>query len=370
MSTNANLSPIFSGQIKSTGPRYCPSIEDKYHRFPDRERHQIFLEPEGNDTAEIYPSGFSSALPLEVQEKAIRTVVGLEKAVITQPGYAIEYDYCLSYQIKPSLETKRISGLFLAGQINGTSGYEEAAGQGIMAGINAALLLANEPPLVLSRAEAYIGVMIDDICTRSLSEPYRMFTSRAEYRLALREDNARDRLSHHAANYGLVGHDETRQFKQLQKNTERAKTQFRTTRVEVAELGVLGERFVKTERTSLENVLKQPHISIEQAMELVPRFCTDADLPPEVVYRSVIQIRYQGYLDKQQREIDKALSVEQMTIPAEFDYAALTGLKTEARDCLIKYRPSSLGQAGRLAGVTPGDVAVLSVFLKREQGKA
>jgi tRNA uridine 5-carboxymethylaminomethyl modification enzyme len=204
ISANFQHSPIFSGQIRSAGPRYCPSIEAKFHRFTDKERHQIFLEPEGNATSEIYPNGFATALPEEIQFRAIRTVEGLEEVRITRPGYAIEYDYCPAYQVKPSLETKRVRGLFLAGQINGTSGYEEAAGQGLMAGINAVLYLEQEPAFILDRSEAYIGVMIDDLTTRSTTEPYRMFTSRAEYRLALREDNARDRLAKYAVKYGLI----------------------------------------------------------------------------------------------------------------------------------------------------------------------
>ncbi len=222
ISKNLHRSPMFSGQIKSRGPRYCPSIEDKIHRFADKPRHQIFLEPEGNGTNEIYPNGFSTSLPEEVQLEAIRTVTGLEEVIITRPGYAVEYDYCPAYQVKLSLETRRIEGLFLAGQINGTSGYEEAAGQGIMAGINAALKISGAPPFVLDRAEAYIGVMIDDLITHSTTEPYRMFTSRAEYRLGLREDNARDRLFGYAHKYGLISEHDFDRFERIQARNREA----------------------------------------------------------------------------------------------------------------------------------------------------
>lgn len=362
---NSHLSPIFSGQIQSTGPRYCPSIEDKYHRFADKERHQVFLEPEGNGTDELYPNGFSTALPEDIQRRAIRTIAGLEKAEITQPGYAIEYDYCPPYQIRPSLETKRLRGLFLAGQINGTSGYEEAAGQGLLAGLNAALYLDGEEPLILDRSEAYIGVMIDDLCTRSISEPYRMFTSRAEYRLALREDNARDRLAQYARRYGLVRATELEEFDVLRTRTDEAVAAFEKIVIPIHTLGVLGERFEKAEHTSLANLIRQPNVSIEQAAELVERFDGRFGSEPEVVRRAAIQIRYRGYLDKQQREVDRFKRLEAVPIPEDFAYDSLRGLKTEARQRLQRFRPQSLGQASRLEGVSPGDVAVLSVYLKR-----
>lgn len=362
---HSHLSPIFSGQIQSAGPRYCPSIEDKYHRFADKECHQIFLEPEGNGTNEIYPNGFSTALPEEIQRLAIRTVEGLEEVEITQPGYAIEYDYCPPFQIQPSLETKRVRGLFLAGQINGTSGYEEAGGQGLIAGINAALYLDGEQPLILDRSEAYIGVMIDDLCTRSISEPYRMFTSRAEYRLALREDNARDRLAKYARRYGLVDGAELDRFERLRKETEQAAEAYERTIVAVADLGPLGDRFEKADHTSLANLMRQPNVSIEQASDLAARFDGLYADNPEVIRRAAIRIRYQGYLDRQQREVDRFKRLEAVPIPGDFTYESLTGLKTEARQRLQRFRPRSLGQAGRLEGVTPGDMAVLSVHLKR-----
>ncbi len=364
---NSGLSPMYSGQIRSTGPRYCPSIEDKYYRFPDKERHQIFLEPEGNGTNEVYPNGFSTALPRSVQADAIRTVDGLEAAQITQHGYAIEYDYCPSHQVKSSLETHLMSGLYLAGQINGTSGYEEAAGQGLMAGLNAALAISNEPPLILDRSEAYIGVMIDDLCTRSTTEPYRMFTSRAEYRLALREDNARDRMTGYAEQYGLLPSEKTAAFRELQQKTAAARELFSHLRVKTADLGEAGERFEKADRVTLENLLKQPHIDITQAIVLLSKFDSTYADEPEVLERAAIQVRYHGYLEKQQREIDKYRSMERLTIPIAFDYSGLNGLKAEAIEKFSRFRPQSLGQAGRIEGVTPGDIAVLSVHLKRYQ---
>lgn len=365
VTANFTRSPIFSGQINSRGPRYCPSIETKFHRFVDKERHQIFLEPEGAGTSEIYPNGFSTALPEDLQWEAIRTVVGLERARITKPGYAIEYDFCPAYQIKPSLVTRRLPGLFFAGQINGTSGYEEAAAQGLIAGVNAALQIADEPPLVFDRSEAYIGVMVDDLCTRSTTEPYRMFTSRAEYRLSLREDNARDRLNDYARKYGLVPAEECAEFARLRERTEAAVAHFASTRIRIAELGELGRRFKRHTTVSLANLLKQPNISLDMALPLLARFDGGFSDDRQVVERAAIIIRYSGYVDKQQREIDKFKKMERVRIPDDLDYDSLTGLKKEAIEKLAQYRPGSLGQAGRIEGVTPGDVAVLSVHLRK-----
>ncbi len=365
VSANQHQSPIFSGQISSTGPRYCPSIEDKFHRFPDKESHQIFLEPEGNGTNEIYPNGFATALPRDIQKVAIRTVRGLEQAVITQSGYAIEYDYCPPSQIKPSLETKSVHGLFFAGQINGTSGYEEAAAQGLMAGVNAALYLEKAPPFILDRSEAYIGVMIDDLCTRTITEPYRMFTSRAEYRLALREDNARDRLFRYAHKYGLVESDEVEEFSTLQTRTNELVALLEKKRVRVADLGSAGERFQKADRVSLANLIRQPNLSIDEALALARGFDDRFQDSYEPLQRAAILIKYSGYLDKQQREIEKFKRMEGLVIPDSFDYRGIVGLKKEAIEKLARFRPSSLGQAGRLEGVSPGDIAILSVHLKR-----
>ncbi|MEW6050687.1 MAG: tRNA uridine-5-carboxymethylaminomethyl(34) synthesis enzyme MnmG [Candidatus Zixiibacteriota bacterium] len=365
ISANFKRSPIFSGQIQSRGPRYCPSIEDKFFRFADKEKHHIFLEPEGNGTNEVYPNGFSTALPEEVQHAAIRTVVGLENVRVTRPGYAVEYDYCPTHQIKPSLETRRVRGLFFAGQINGTSGYEEAAAQGIMAGINAVRYLRYEPPFILDRSEAYIGVMIDDLVTRSTTEPYRMFTSRSEYRLALREDNARDRLSAYADQLGLIPCSEHDEFERLQSKTAAEIKLLAKTRLRNTSLGSLGERIRKSETVSLADLLRQPGIGISELIPILAQFDGQFSKDPQVLERAAIQIRYEGYVEKQEREIAKFKKLEGELIPDLFTYDRISGLRNEAREKFTRFRPSSLGQAGRIEGITPGDVAVLSVHLKR-----
>jgi len=370
VSANFTRSPIFSGQISSTGPRYCPSIEDKFFRFAEKPRHQIFLEPEGNDSNEVYPNGFATALPEDIQLEAIRTVIGLEEAMITQPGYAIEYDYCPTHQIKPSLESRRVSGLFFAGQINGTSGYEEAAAQGLMAGINAVLYTNKEPAFALDRSEAYIGVMLDDIVTRAITEPYRMFTSRAEYRLQLREDNARDRLFGHAVKLGLISRESFDEFSRLQADTDREIELLSKSSVKVRDLGDLGARFKKRETINLRDLLKQPGIGVRELLPLLAGFDGRFSDNREVLERAAIGIRYQGYIDKQQREIDKFKRLESELLPADMDWYLLSGLKQEAKEKLAHYRPKSLGQAGRIEGVTPGDLAVLSVHLKRHKMQA
>lgn len=367
ISANATRSPIFSGQITSSGPRYCPSIEDKYFRFADKPTHNIFLEPEGNGTSEIYPNGFSTALPLEVQEEAIRTVIGLEQVCITRPGYAVEYDYCPTWQVKSSLETRAVAGLFFAGQINGTSGYEEAAAQGLMAGINAVLSIRREPPFILDRSEAYIGVMIDDLVTRSVTEPYRMFTSRAEYRLALREDNARDRLFPHSHRLGLIPDHDHEQFRQLQAKTETEIELLSRTQVRVAELGTLAERFKNTEMVSLANLLRMPGIGLAEVLPIVEHFDGQFSSDPRVLERAAVMIRYEGYVQKQEREIEKYRRLERELIPDWFSYDTITGLRTEARQKFVRFRPGSLGQAGRIEGVTPADVAILSVHLRKQR---
>ncbi|UCC45418.1 MAG: tRNA uridine-5-carboxymethylaminomethyl(34) synthesis enzyme MnmG [Candidatus Zixiibacteriota bacterium] len=363
----ANLaeSPIFSGQIKSTGPRYCPSIEDKFYRFAEKDRHLIFLEPEGMGTSEIYPNGFSTALPESIQRQAIRTVIGLENAVITRPGYAVEYDYCPAYQVRPSLETRRVAGLFFAGQINGTSGYEEAGAQGIMAGINAVNHINDAEPLVLDRSEAYLGVMIDDLVTRSTTEPYRMFTSRAEYRLALREDNALDRLTRYARQYGLIDDQEAVAFEKLCAQTEQEVRFLRNTTVRVAELGPFESRFKKQTSVSLSHLLKQPGVGLEELLLIMKKGGKPRRPASDALRRAAIQIRYEGYIAKQQREIEKFKRQESEVIPDGFDWQNMNGLKNEAREKLLRFTPSSLGQASRIEGVTPGDLAVLAVHLKR-----
>jgi tRNA uridine 5-carboxymethylaminomethyl modification enzyme len=362
-------SPIFSGQISSRGPRYCPSIEDKFFRFAHKPSHQIFLEPEGNGTDEIYPNGFSTALPEEVQRRAIRTVVGLENVEVTRPGYAVEYDYCPSHQIKPSLETKRVAGLFFAGQINGTSGYEEAAAQGLMAGINASLYCLGEPPFILDRSEAYIGVMIDDLITRSITEPYRMFTSRAEYRLALREDNARDRLYHHALRLSLIDPKEHTRFSILNSATSELVSRLRKFRVRVSDLNGIGARISKKDSVTLAEVIKRPDVELHELMPILTSHSEVAGVSAEVIERAAIQIRYQGYIDKQSREIERFKKQEHESISDDFDYSQVRGLKIEAREKLARYRPVSIGQASRIEGVTPSDLAVVSVYLKRHKAR-
>ncbi len=365
VTTHKSLSPIFSGQITSSGPRYCPSIEAKYQRFSDKATHHIFLEPEGTGTNEIYPNGFSTALPEEVQVEAIRTIIGLEEVKITLPGYAVEYDYVPTHQVKPSLETRKIGGLFLAGQINGTSGYEEAAALGLVAGINAVLMLEDEPPFVPDRSESYLGVMLDDLATRAITEPYRMFTSRAEYRLALREDNARDRMHRYAVQYGLISEHEQESFSRLENQTRRAVENLGRTRIKTSELGEFSQRFQKAESVSMSDLLKQPRFDLSDLSPILER--TDPELLEhvEALERAAIQIRYEGYIAKQAREVAKHLKMESEQIPEGFDYSGLTGLKTEAMEKLAHHRPRSLGQAGRVSGVTAGDIAVLAVYLKK-----
>ncbi len=365
ISANFHNSPIFSGQIRSTGPRYCPSIEDKFFRFADKPTHHIFLEPEGNGTNELYPNGFSTALPEEVQREAIRTVVGLEAVRVTRPGYAVEYDYCPSHQIKPSLETRRVHGLFFAGQINGTSGYEEAAAQGIIAGINAVLYCRREQPLVLDRSEAYIGVMIDDLVTRSTTEPYRMFTSRSEYRLALREDNVRDRMSDHAHRLGLIEKSDYTQFQELEQDTRDAVARLEKARVRRTELKNAMLKSGKSESVSLASLLRQPGIGVDEILPLLAPINVEPVFNHEVLQRAAVRIRYAGYVDKQAREIGKFRKLESELVPEQFEYGGVTSLRTEAREKFARFRPASLGQAGRIEGITPGDLAVLSVHLKR-----
>lgn len=358
---NLDKSPMFTGEISSTGPRYCPSIEDKFYRFPQRQSHQIFLEPEGAGTSEIYPNGFSTSLPEEIQRQAIRTVRGLEKAEITQPGYAVEYDYCPAYQIQRTLETRRVQNLYFAGQINGTSGYEEAAGQGLLAGVNAWLKLVGEKPMIPDRSEAYLGVMVDDLVTRSTTEPYRMFTSRAEHRLALREDNARDRMAVYAERYNLVSKETLAEFSKLQSQTKDEILRLEKHRLNVAELGEISARIGRKNNVSLADLLRMPHISYAD----IAQYDREGAANPEALGRAEIIIRYAGYIEKQNREIERFRRMEGEVIPSRFEYQALKGLKTEAREKLSHFRPVSLGQAGRIEGVTSGDVAVLAVALRR-----
>jgi len=361
---------MFSGQIDSRGPRYCPSVEDKIYRFKDKQRHHIFLEPEGNGINEVYPNGFSTSLPEDVQQKGINSITGLEKAIITKPGYAIEYDYCPSYQTTATLETKLLPGLYFAGQINGTSGYEEAGGLGLVAAINAVLKLENELPFILDRSESYIGVMIDDLITHSTTEPYRMFTSRAEYRLNMREDNARDRLFGYARKYGLISNKDYYEFGDLQKATEDEIRRLREHSVKVSALDGLSDYFIKKERVTMSDLLKVPGISYDDIRPYLNDCKEDSEIISDIVTeRASVFIKYEGYIKKQAREVEKFHKDERQAIPSDFPFESLTGLRNEALEKFGRFRPTSLGQAGRIEGVTTGDIAALSIHLKKYNDK-
>jgi tRNA uridine 5-carboxymethylaminomethyl modification enzyme len=342
--SNLHRSPLYSGIIHGIGPRYCPSIEDKIMRFSHKEQHQIFLEPEGISTDEIYVNGFSTSLPFEVQIKLVRTIVGCEKAEILRPAYAIEYDYCFPTQLRPSLETKPCRNLYLAGQINGTSGYEEAAAQGLMAGINAARRVLNLDPIVLKRDQAYIGVLIDDLVTKGTTEPYRMFTSRAEYRLLLRQDNADSRLSKLGYEIGLLPKRSYLLFEAKQKAVD-------------AEIKRLHETRRGTQ--TLAHLLRQPGIRYNVIS------LTNTHISDDVTMQVENAIKYAGYIARQENEVARMKTLEDKQIPPGFDYAVVPSLRIEARQKLKEIRPATLGQASRISGVSPADIAILLVWLKR-----
>ena len=372
---NLDRSPMFTGAIEGTGPRYCPSIEDKVVRFADKESHQIFVEPEGLDTHEIYPNGISTSLPFDVQHEFVRSITGFENADITRPGYAIEYDFFDPRDLQPSLETKAIAGLFFAGQINGTTGYEEAAAQGLVAGANAALLVADREPWCPRRDEAYIGVLIDDLVTRGTTEPYRMFTSRAEYRLSLREDNADLRLTPKGRELGLVDTERWQMFTAKREMVERETTRLGRIIVRPADvpggsgIGPLGRD------AAAYDLLRRPEVRYDDVVALERVGVADgyADLSDEVatqVARQLeIQARYSGYIERQTREIERHRKHETTALPEDFDYSNVTGLSNEVREKLARIRPQSIGQATRISGMTPAAISLLLIHLKKRELK-
>jgi tRNA uridine 5-carboxymethylaminomethyl modification enzyme len=371
-------SPMFTGRIEGVGPRYCPSVEDKVHRFADRPSHQVFIEPEGLDTHEVYPNGISTSLPFDVQQEFVRSIRGFERAHLTRPGYAIEYDYFDPRDLRASLETRSLSGLFFAGQINGTTGYEEAAAQGLLAGINAVQHARGVAPLVLSRSEAYLGVLVDDLVTRGTSEPYRMFTSRAEHRLVLREDNADARLTPTGFALGLVDAERQAFFERKQRAIGAELSRLEACRLKPAQIPdawsarVLRGQTPARDCSALE-LLRRPEVGYEDLLELIgPPIDTEADGPgaderigPQVQRDLEVRARYSGYIERAQQEIARSQSHEATELPEDLDYEALAGLSNEVRQALRQIRPRTLGQASRVPGVTPAAVSILLVYLRR-----
>jgi tRNA uridine 5-carboxymethylaminomethyl modification enzyme len=363
-------SPMFNGRIKSLGPRYCPSIEDKINRFADKERHQLFVEPEGWNTVEVYVNGFSTSLPEDIQYKALRSVVGFEKVKFFRPGYAIEYDYFPPTQLKHTLETKLVEGLYFAGQINGTTGYEEAASQGLMAGINAALKVQEKEPLILKRDEAYIGVLIDDLITKGTEEPYRMFTSRAEYRTLLRQDNADFRLTPKSYEIGLASEKRLRRMEYKLNESEKMVAFFRETSVTHLEANPILEAkdtALMSQSDKMFKIFSRPQIDLEDMMKFdkVKEYINSNAIDQEVLEQAEIQVKYSGYIEKERNNADKLTRLEDVKIPEFFDYNKIKSMSIEAKQKLSTIRPVTISQASRISGVSPSDISVLLIYMGR-----
>lgn len=369
LKTGFDRSPMFTGRIEGVGPRYCPSIEDKINRFAERERHQLFVEPEGWNTVEVYVNGFSTSLPEDVQFEALRKVPGFEKVRFFRPGYAIEYDYFPPTQLSYSLETKHLQNLFFAGQINGTTGYEEAACQGIMAGINAHLKIRGEKPFTLKRSDAYIGVLIDDLISKGTQEPYRMFTSRAEFRTLLRQDNADLRLTEISYRMGLASQERMDKVLQKRNEVEEIKKMFKTTALDPVEINPfftdMGSALI-TEKQRLEKVVLRPNIGVKDLVANVPKVAAALSaFTPDAIEQAEIQTKYQVYIDKEKDLVDRMRQLEDLEIPDKFDYQRIVALGAEAREKLDRVKPKTLGQASRISGINPADVQILMVYMGR-----
>jgi tRNA uridine 5-carboxymethylaminomethyl modification enzyme len=363
-------SPMFNGRIKSIGPRYCPSIEDKINRFADKERHQLFVEPEGWNTVEVYVNGFSTSLPEDIQFKALRSVEGFEKVKFFRPGYAIEYDYFPPTQLKHTLETKLVEGLYFAGQINGTTGYEEAASQGMMAGINAALKVKEQAPMILRRDEAYIGVLIDDLITKGTEEPYRMFTSRAEYRTLLRQDNADFRLTPKSYEIGLASEKRLRRMQHKLNESEKMVNFFKETSVTQEEANpilVEKESAPMVQSDKMFKVFSRPQMELDDILkfEKVQHYIQENDLDKEIIEQAEIQVKYSGYIEKERNNAEKLIRLEDIKIPENFDYHKIKSMSIEAKQKLSNIRPVTISQASRISGVTPSDISVLLIYMGR-----